>query len=772
MDMLPLTDREKVEYKNSTTCPNCKNPFDQNLRIKVRHHCHTTGKFLGAVCSKCNLQLQYRKGKQKTQLKEHADAKQQKLSDNSTVHHHDEEKKKNDFFIPVIAHNMRGYDSHFIVKHYEKHATLDSSVSVIPSNTEKFVAFQIGKLRFLDSFQFLNASLDKLVDTLSSDAFVYTSKFSPCPEFTKQKGVYPYEYMKDRSKFEEKRLPPKDAFYSALTETSITDAEYARAQKAWNIFECKTMQDYHDAYLKTDVVLLADVFENFRKMCMENYGLDPAHFYTTPGLSFQACLKMTGVKLDLFTDPDMHLFVENNIRGGVSVISNRHAKANNSYTEDGLDTTRDTSYICYLDANNLYGYAMSQPLPTGNFRFLSPKEIDELNVANVPDDNPTGYILEVDLEYPPSLHELHNHYPLAPEKVTITEEMLSPYAKSFSNHHHISVEKLVPNLNDKTKYVTHYVNLKVYLRLGMVLKRVHRVLEFRQSPWMQPYIDFNTDMRRQATTDFERDFYKLMNNSVFGKTMENLRNRVNVTLCNNENKAKKMIASPTFKHVEIVNENLVMIHRLRAHIVQNKPIYTGFSILELSKVHMYRFHYDVMLAKYGLDCKLLFTDTDSLCYHIKTDDLYRDMQTFSDDLDTSSYPRDSGRDALDTLYSPRNAKVLGKFKDECNGTAPLEFVGLRSKMYSLLVSRKQTKLTAKGVKKCFVKNHINHDMFLHTLRNKTCTTAQFLSFRSRNHVISTIENSKICLSSFDDKRYLLSDGVNSLAYGHYLTPHS
>ena len=160
-----------------------------------------------------------------------------------------------------------------------------------------------------------------------------------------------------------------------------------------------------------------------------------------------------------------------------------------------------------------------------------------------------------------------------------------------------------------------------------------------------------------------------------------------------------------------------MIHRLCAQIKQNKPIYTCFAILDLSKVHMYRFHYNVMLAKYGLDCKLSFTDTDSLCYHIKTEDLYRDMQTFSDELVTSSYPTDSGRDALDTLYSLRNAKDLGKFKDECNGTAPLEFVGLRSKMYSLSVSRKQTKLTAKGAKKCFVKNQTNH-MFLHTLQNQ------------------------------------------------------
>ena len=193
---------------------------------------------------------------------------------------------------------------------------------------------------------------------------------------------------------------------------------------------------------------------------------------------------------------------------------------------------------------------------------------------------------------------------------------------------------------------------------------------------MKLYIDFNTDKRQQAKTDFERDFYKLLNNSVFGKTMENLRNRVNVCLCNDEVKAKKLISSPTFKHVEIINEDLVMIHRVRAKIEQNKPIYTGFSIFELSKVHMYKFHYDTIVAKYGLDCRLMFTDTDSFCYHIKTDDLYKDMTEFSDVLDTSSYPPDSEHAALRQLHSSQNAKVLGEYKDECNGTAPLGVSGI------------------------------------------------------------------------------------------------
>jgi len=184
-----------------------------------------------------------------------------------------------------------------------------------------------------------------------------------------------------------------------------------------------------------------------------------------------------------------------------------------------------------------------------------------------------------------------------------------------------------------------------------------------------------------------------------------------------------------------------MIHRLRAKIHQNKPIYTSFSILELSKVHVYRFHYDVILAKYGLNCRLLFTDTDSFCYSIQTDDLYDDMAAFLDHLDTSSYPKDH------PLYTSLNAKVLGKFKDECNNMAPLEFVGLRSKMYSLLTSKRLAKMTAKGIKKSYVQKHVTHEMFLHTLQNKTCTTARFMNFRSRNHTIQTEQIDKICLSA-------------------------
>jgi len=240
---------------------------------------------------------------------------------------------------------------------------------------------------------------------------------------------------------------------------------------------------------------------------MNNYGLDPAHFYTTPGLSFQACLKMTGAKLDLFTDPEMHLFVENSIRGGVSVISHRHAVANNVYTGEDVNETEHNPFIFLSDANNLYGHSMAQALPTSDFRFLS--QIDSLDITNEPEDGPVGYILEVDLEYPSELHDLHNDFPLAPEKLVVTEQMLSPYASSFltETKKHVSDKKLIQNLNHKHNYVTHFANFKLYIRLGMKLTGIHRVLRFEQSLWIKSYIDFNTEKK---TTGKDRLRKKLL----------------------------------------------------------------------------------------------------------------------------------------------------------------------------------------------------------------------------------------------------------------------
>ena len=217
------------------------------------------------------------------------------------------------------------------------------------------------------------ASLDSLVNNLPETAFNNLKRYYTGDKFNlvKRKGVYPYEYMDSLQRFNETKLPPKESFYSRLTEEDISDEDYTHAQKVWREFKMEHLQDYHNLYNKTDVLLLADVFENFRDICMRNYKLDPAHYLTVPGLSWDACLKMTGVKLELLSDVDMLLMVEKGIRGGVSMISNRYGKANNKYMGDEFNPNEHSKYIQYLDANNLYGAAMSMKLPTHGFEWMN-----------------------------------------------------------------------------------------------------------------------------------------------------------------------------------------------------------------------------------------------------------------------------------------------------------------------------------------------------------------------------------------------------------------
>ena len=328
----------------------------------------------------------------------------------------------------------------------------------------------------------------------------------------KQKGIYPYDYMDSFQKFDEVQLPSKEDFFSILKNEHITNEQYNHAQNIWNTFNLKTMGDYHDLYLKSDTLLLADIFENFRKTCLQYYKLDPCHYFSSPGLSWDAMLKMTEVKLELINDIDMYQFIEKGMRGGISYIANPYSKANNKYMKN-YDETKPSKYIMHLDANNLYGWAMSQCLPTGQFKWLTKEQIKSTNLAYIIEDGDEGLILEVDLEYPRELHKLHNDYPLAPEKIKVNKNMLSDYCQKIAEKFNIStgqVNKLITTLGPKEKYILHYRNLQLYLSLGLKLKKVHRVLRFNQSPWLKKYIDFNTKKRAASKNEFEKDFFKLM----------------------------------------------------------------------------------------------------------------------------------------------------------------------------------------------------------------------------------------------------------------------
>ena len=327
---------------------------------------------------------------------------------------------------------------------------------------------------------------------------------------------------------------------------------------------------------------------------------------------------------------------------------------------DKFNPNEDTTYLQYLDTNNLYGWAMSQPLPTGGFRWV---DVNANEISELATRTDKGYILEVDVSYSAELHNPHNNLPFMCDRMEI-----------------IGVEKLVLNLRDKKNYVIHIKVLDQALAHGLVLHQIHQAIEFDQSAWMKPYIDFNTQLKTKAKNDFGKDFFKLMNNSVYGKMMENIRKHRNIKLVTTEEKYLHTVMKPNFKSVIRFDENLMGCEMGKIKVVMKKPVYLGQSILDLSKILMYEFHYDYMKPKYDGEnshfwgaphLKLCYMDTDSLVYEIKTEDFYANIM---DDIlarfKTSGYIPDR------PLHIGLNKKVIGLMKDELGGKIMTEFVAL------------------------------------------------------------------------------------------------
>ena len=462
VDMIWDADAER-RFNEATDCFICNEPLDRDKNIIVRDHEHFQGYFRGAAHQACNLQYKI---------------------------------DKNKYMLPVIFHNLRGYDSHLIMQAIRKH---HGRIDVVPNNYEQYQSFIIGRrLKFLDSFQFLPDSLDNLARQMKDSDFKCMTRFFPDPTkraLMLRKGVYPYDYMTSMDKFNETQLPPQSAFYNRLTDTPLSDKDYRFAQQVWTSFGCQTLRDYHNLYLKSDVFLTTDIFEKFRDDSQALYGLEPVHYYSLPGLTWDAALKHSKVKLELITDIDMYLMVEKGIRGGISMISHRYAKANDPRMGDEYDASKPATSLLYLDANSLYPTAMCEPLPIDQFSMVD--DPDAFDVMQVADDAEYGYILEIDGYMPNDKHDIFNDYPLAPEKIHVTQDMLSPFQQQHFPTNK-STEKLVPHLGRLEKYVVHYRNLKLYLQLGLQVTKIHRVIRFRQGAWLKSFMELNIEQRREA----------------------------------------------------------------------------------------------------------------------------------------------------------------------------------------------------------------------------------------------------------------------------------
>ena len=387
---------------------------------------------------------------------------------------------------------------------------------------------------------------------------------------------------------------------------------------------------------------------------------------------------------------------------------------------------------------------MSEKLPMNGFKWLS--DISGINKKFVKSydkkNSDKDYMLEVDVDYPSKLHRLHSDMPFLPEKMEIDK-----------------TQKLVCNLHDKKKYVVHISILKQALDHGLKLKKVHRVIEFNQEAWLKKYIDMNAELRKKSSNDFEKDFFKLMNNAVFGKAMENVRKRRDIKLVKTDCKRNKLVSEPNYHTMKLISEHLSIIEMKKVKVKMKKLIYLGLSILEISKIIMYEFWYDYVKKKYGDMVKLGYMDTDSLIMDIKTKNFYKDIaQDVEERFDTSNYDVDRA------LPKGKNKKVIGLMKDELGGGIITKFVALRPKTYSYMTDEFIEMKKAKDIKKCVIKKMLKFEDYKKCLFDNELTLKSQQRFKGESHEVYTENINKIALSSNDDERIVALDGITSYPY--------
>ena len=628
---------EERAFNAATHCIKCNAAFTgEGKHRKVRDHCHITGKFRGALCHACNSRLRLSRR-----------------------------------MLPVVFHNFKGYDGHLICKQAIGEMP-DWHLSVIPVTHEKYMSLTVRvrvgeytdkkgrrksrffRIVFLDSFQFLSSSLDALAGTLADLPFTERCMRKRFPGISdavlRRKGVFPYSYFNCPSRLQDSCLPPIAAFKSDLSGVECSPADYAHAQQAWSELGCRSLRQYLVAYLHLDIYLLTDVFEAFRRLALTEDGLDPVHFISLPGLSYVSCFKRSGETIDLLQDIDMIRLFERGIRGGLTFVNKHHVQARIPELNNNQD---GNEWLVYIDQNNLYGSALCRPLPHSEFSWVADDELKRFadnpqDIVNIDDEADYGYLFEVDLEYPKELHMETSDFPLAPASDYIVSDMFSPFMKSYyhdlctarssgSRLHYEPIRKLLMTQYDKEQYVCHYSILKFYLGMGMKVVRVRSAIRFRQKRFVEPYIRYNSDKRALARNAFSKAFYKMKNNSFFGKTMEDVRHRIKYLLVTAWSELDRYSTSPLFLDCDVFSEHVVGVHMFKEKVVLNKPVYIGQAVLDYSKLEMYNLYYKILRqCPLIRKAELVGGDTDSFFLSLHTDrqvtieDVFRDLSTYLD----------------------------------------------------------------------------------------------------------------------------------------------
>jgi len=681
--------------------------------------------------------------------------------------------------IPVIAHNSKNYDNHFIINNL---GDFYNNVSITPSTTDKYLSIKVShyttghikNFKFIDSRLFYagGASLSALSKSLKPEDFIIYNRY--IPDIDKSKGAFPYTWLDSINKCDEKALPDINAYFNDLTNTPLSKEEYEYELQIFNNY-CDTFKDYLLLYLKRDVLLLADIFNTYIRNNIKNFGIDPTNYITVSSYGYDMMKSLIPYDyIETFDNDNFDIIADlkKNIRGGLTMAVNRYAKANNKYMSS-YNPNEESSFIQYLDANSLYPTAMSMRIPYKDYiKYDDIETINEymnIDYSKFTGDEEEGFILMADIEIPEELHDFLNDYPLMPEHRKFEPSpVMNDYAKQHNIKTFSSVNKLVATLYNKNNYMLHYLNAKLITGLGCKITKIHYVLTFKQDYIFKPYIDKCATIRNICDMNGDKcgkDLAKIMMNAPYGKLLENIENHGKIEIINatiEKDYAKKFLkttSKKSFKDVNVYNK-LVCCEMNNEIIKYNQPILQGFTVLELSKYIMYNFHYNTMKKHFKDDIKLLYTDTDSLIYHIKCNDFYDFIKDNINQFDTSKM------DKTHYLYNPETASKLGLFKSETEDIIT-EFIGLRAKTYSYITDNNEKINKNKGVPSHITKK-IEFNKYLSCLYNhqQTRNKAHFKLIKSTHHKINTIDVNKVSLCSYDDKRYILDDLITSYAHGH------
>ena len=591
-----MTEKDEEDYRNNNVCRFCEKEI---LSDKVRDHCHLTSKNRGPAHSKCNINVT----------------------------------QKQSNFIPFVFHNFSNYDCHmFFTKLVDKKKD-KVDFDIIPKTNEEYISVTYGCIRFIDSYRFLSSSLDSLVKTIvdnsnktlgnlkkeivdndeildivnkieenyseeddkniknlkkyypeeveileeallnymgENDLKLLKTGFPDKWKYLTKKLAYPYEYF---NSIDDSQKPvdnlKKEHFFSKLKNKCPDDDEIERTMDIIKKFNIKNGEEFTEIYLKSDVLLLACVFEKFIEVSVNEFDINPLYCVSLPGYTWQCGLKYTGINLQTLQDKDMILLLENNIRGGISsVMGDRYIKS------DG------NQKILYFDANNLYGHSQSEPLTYDEIKYDN--NVNLQDILNTPDDSDIGYFIEADLKHPDNIKKKTKNFPFAPVNKKINPDKFSDYMKEIKPDTYTQNKKLICDWSDKKNYLVHYRILKFYLKHGMIVDKVQNVISFKHSRWLEKYINFNTKKRNQAVNDFEKDFYKILNNAFYGKTMENVRNRLKIKFIKKDDHREiiKQQSKLTFNGIHKSYEICDSYTFKQNEVLMDKPNYIGFTVLE------------------------------------------------------------------------------------------------------------------------------------------------------------------------------------------------